>query len=46
MALKDICSKRKETLCDYYLRTKEHLTPEDVEIWEFDQATMAAEKKN
>jgi len=46
IVLKDYCSKRKETLCDYYLRTKEHLIPEDVEIWEFDQLTMAAEKKN
>ena len=45
MVLKDYCSKRKETLCEYYLRTKEHLIPEDVEIWEFDQSTLVADKK-
>jgi len=46
IVLKDYCPKRRETLCEYYLRTKEHLISEDVEIWEFDQSTMAAEKKN
>ena len=46
IALKDYSFKRKETLCDYYLRTKDHLIPEDVEIWEFDQSKLVADKKN
>lgn len=33
---RDYSERRKETLADYYLRTKFHLIPQDVEIWEFD----------
>lgn len=45
LVLKDHSEKRNETLCDYYLRTKLHLIPEDVEIWEFDQGSMGADRK-
>ena len=36
-ALKDYSVKRQETLAEYYIRTKSHLIPIDVEIWEFDE---------
>ena len=35
--LKDYSKKKKETLAEYYIRTKSHLIPTDVEIWEFDE---------
>ena len=48
MVLKDYSQKRNETLCDYYLRTKRHLIPGDVEFWEFDESSFNAicKKKN
>ncbi len=45
MVLRDFSSKRNETLCEYYLRTKAHLIPDDVEIWEFDQSSVGASRK-
>jgi hypothetical protein len=36
IVLKDYNARRKETLAHYYMRTKSHLVPDDVEIWEFD----------
>lgn len=36
-ALKDWSPKKNETLAGYYVRTKSHLIPKDVEIWEFDE---------
>lgn len=32
-----------ETLASYYVRTHGHLVPEDVEIWEFDEASGRVE---
>lgn len=46
VALKHMSSKRNETLCDYYLRTKNHLIPNDVEVWEFNELKGTAKKKN
>ena len=43
--LKDYSPKRQETLADYYIRTKSHLIPKDVEIWEFDEKTNIAKRK-
>ena len=37
--------KRNETLCDYYIRTHEHLIPSDVEIWEFGEEKNTAIQK-
>jgi hypothetical protein len=37
--LKDYSPKKQETLAEYYIRTKSHLIPKDVEIWEFDEST-------
>ena len=45
MVLRDFSKKRKETLCEYYIRTKKHLIPDDVEIWEFDEDRQTASKK-
>ncbi len=42
VVLKDLSLKRKETLCDYYLRRKRHLIPDDVEIWEYDEISHSA----
>jgi len=42
LALKDWNPKRKETLAGYYVRTKSHLIPKDVEIWEFDEISNEA----
>lgn len=42
--LKDYSLKRQETLAEYYIRTKYHLIPQDVEIWEFDENNSIAEK--
>lgn len=42
--LKDYSLKRQETLAGYYVRTKSHLIPKDVEIWEFDENKSRAEK--
>ena len=46
IVLKDYNPKKKETLCDYYLRTKDHLIPDDVEIWELDEPILKGKKKN
>lgn len=35
--LRDVSKKRRQTLAEYYVRTYEHLIPEDVEIWEVDE---------
>jgi len=43
--LKDYSPKRNETLADYYIRTRSHLIPKDVEIWEFDDKTSIAKRK-
>lgn len=43
--LRHLSQKRGETLADYYIRTYSHLIPEDVEIWEFDEATEKAVQK-
>lgn len=45
IVLRDYSDKRDETLCDYYLRTKRHLIPDDVEIWEFDEIKLEATRK-
>ncbi len=45
IVLKHFSQKRNETLCDYYIRTKEHLIPDDVEIWEFDELENIAKIK-
>ena len=37
-------TKRRETLVAYYLRTYEHLTPGDVEFWEYNSETKTAER--
>jgi len=37
--LKD-CNSKNETLAQYYIRTRDHLIPTDVEIWEFDDTTQ------
>jgi len=46
IVLKDYSEKRDETLAQYYLRTYSHLIPIDVEIWEYDQVSISAEKIN
>jgi len=42
--LKDYSEKRQETLAEYYIRTKSHLIPKDVEVWEFDENVKMANK--
>ncbi len=42
--LKDYSLKRQETLAGYYIRTKSHLIPNDVEIWEFDDKVRIAKR--
>jgi len=42
--LKDYSPKRQETLAEYYIRTKSHLIPSDVEIWEFDENERMAKR--
>ena len=43
---KDYSAKRKETLAEYYIRTKSHLIPTDVEVWEFDEKQKYGKKLN
>jgi hypothetical protein len=43
--LKDYSTERAETLAEYYIRTKSHLIPKDVEIWEFDINLNHAERR-
>lgn len=40
--LRDFSDKRNETLAEYYLRTYNHLIPEDVEFWEYNESTSKA----
>jgi hypothetical protein len=40
--LRDYSEKRGETLAEYYIRTYDHLVPDQVEIWEYDQDTGEA----
>jgi hypothetical protein len=42
--LKDYSLKRQETLANYYIRTKSHLIPKDIEIWEFDSEARIAKR--
>lgn len=35
--LRDYSDKKGETLAEYYIRTHEHLVPDEVEIWEYDE---------
>ena len=42
--LRDYNIKKDETLAQYYIRTKEHLIPCDVEIWELDEEREVAER--
>jgi len=44
--LRDFSNKRKETLAEYYIRTYNHLIPEDVEFWEYDPGKGKALKIN
>lgn len=40
--LRDYSEKKGETLAEYYIRTHDHLIPDDVEIWEYDEDTGEA----
>lgn len=42
--LRDVSTKHHETLAKYYLRTYEHMIPNDVEFWEYDAAANSAER--
>jgi hypothetical protein len=42
--LKDYSTKRHLTLAEYYLRMYEHLSPSDVEFWEYDDAQKTARR--
>jgi hypothetical protein len=46
LVLRDFSEKRNETLGQYYIRTNPHLIPEDVEIWELDEAKDTAKRIN
>jgi hypothetical protein len=35
--LRDYSDKKRETLAEYYIRTRDHLIPDEVEIWEYDE---------
>jgi hypothetical protein len=35
--LRDYSEKKGETLAEYYVRTHDHLVPDEVEIWEYDE---------
>jgi hypothetical protein len=35
--LRDYSEKKSETLAEYYVRTHDHLVPDEVEIWEHDE---------
>ena len=39
---RDFSAKQKESLAEYYVRTRGHLIPEDVEIWEYDERKSTA----
>ena len=36
--------KRNATLGEYYIRMNDHLIPDDVEFWEFDEAADTADR--
>lgn len=40
--LRDLRRGSGESLATYYLRTYEHLVPEGVEIWEYDESKHVA----
>jgi len=40
--LRDYSPKRRESLAEYYIRTYDHLIPDEVEIWEFDEGSGEA----
>jgi hypothetical protein len=42
--LRHFSVKRNETLGQYYVRTNSHLIPQDVEIWELDEANITAQR--
>ena len=42
--LYDFSNKRNESLAEYYIRTYSHLIPNDVELWEYDEATSTAKQ--
>ena len=42
--LKDYSLKKQETLAQYYIRTKSHLIPTDVELWEYDETQKTANR--
>lgn len=42
--LKHTCLNKKITLAEYYLRVYDHLIPENVEFWEFDETINTAMK--
>ena len=44
--LKDWSEKRGESLAQYYARTRDHLIPDGVEIWEYDESTSSAMQVN
>ena len=37
--------ERHQTLAEYYIKTNCHLIPDGVEVWEFDEETAKAERK-
>jgi hypothetical protein len=41
--LKDVSAKHHETLAQYYLRTYDHMIPDDVEFWEYDEQKKIVE---
>ena len=44
VVLRDYSSEKKETLGQYYLRTYQHLIPDNVEVWEYDISRASALK--
>ncbi|CAD7526466.1 hypothetical protein [Aeromonas hydrophila] len=42
VVLRDVSSKRGETLADYYIKTYYHLIPRNVEFWEYNENTCEA----
>jgi hypothetical protein len=44
--LNDYSEKRGETLAEYYIRTYNHLIPDDVELWEYCESSKTAKKLN
>ena len=40
--LRDWSPKKRESLAEFYVRTKSHLIPKDVEIWEYDEQENVA----